>query len=71
MNIKDYMTGLGQQAKVAGREVSRAESGKKNAALLAIAEQLASQSAYLAEENAKDLQAGREKGLDAALLDRL
>jgi len=71
MNIKEYMTGLGQQAKVAGREVSRAESGKKNAALLAIAEQLASQSAYLAEENAKDLQAGREKGLDAALLDRL
>ena len=71
MNIKEYMTGLGQQAKVAGREVSRAESGKKNAALLAIAEQLASQSAYLAEENVKDLQAGREKGLDAALLDRL
>jgi len=71
MNIKEYMLGLGQQAKEAGREVSRAESGKKNAALLAIAEQLASQSAYLAEENGKDLQAGREKGLDVALLDRL
>lgn len=71
MNIKEYMASLGQQAKIAGREVSRAESGQKNAALLAIAEQLASQSAFLADENAKDLQAGKEKGLDAALLDRL
>ncbi|MCK5354587.1 MAG: glutamate-5-semialdehyde dehydrogenase, partial [Methyloprofundus sp.] len=71
MNIKEYMLGLGKQAKVAGREVSRAESGQKNAALLAIAQQLSSQTAYLAEENAKDLQAGKEKGLEAALLDRL
>lgn len=71
MNIKEYMTSLGQQAKTAGREVSRAESGQKNAALLAIAEQLKNNTALLAEENAKDLQAGKEKGLDAALLDRL
>lgn len=71
MNIKDYMTGLGQQAKAAGRELRRADSGKKNATLLAIAEQLADATDYLAEENAKDLAAGKEKGLDAALLDRL
>ena len=71
MNIKEYMTDLGRQAKVAGREVSRADSGKKNAALLAIAEQLASQTTFLAAENTKDLLAGKEKGLDAALLDRL
>ncbi len=71
MNIKEYMTTLGQQAAAAGREVSRAESGKKNAALLAIAEQLALQTDFLAAENAKDLVAGKEKGLDAALLDRL
>ncbi|BCG63690.1 MAG: glutamate-5-semialdehyde dehydrogenase [Methyloprofundus sp.] len=71
MNIKEYMATLGQQAKVAGREVSRADSGKKNAALLAIAEQLGLQTDFLAAENAKDLLAGKEKGLDAALLDRL
>jgi len=65
------MTKLGQQAKAAGREVSRAESGLKNTALLKIAEQLAEQGQFLAEENAKDLLAGKEKGLDAALLDRL
>jgi glutamate-5-semialdehyde dehydrogenase len=71
MNIKEYMATLGQQAKAAGREVSRADSGKKNAALLAIAEQLALQTEFLAAENAKDLLVGKEKGLDAALLDRL
>ena len=71
LNIKEYMNTLGQQAKIAGRAVSRAESGQKNAALLAIAEQLQNNTAVLAEENAKDLQAGKEKGLDAALLDRL
>ncbi len=71
MNIKEYMATLGQQAKVAGREVSRADSGRKNAALLAIAEQLDLQTDFLAAENAKDLLAGKEKGLDAALLDRL
>jgi len=71
MNIKDYMTQLGQQAKVAGRAVSRAEAGQKNTALLAIAEQLATQTELLIKENAKDCQAGKEKGLEAALLDRL
>ena len=71
MNIKEYMLGLGKQAKVAGRKVSRAEAGQKNAALLAIASELSSQTAYLAEENDKDLQLGKDKGLDAALLDRL
>jgi len=71
MNIKDYMTQLGQQAKIAGRAVSRAESGQKNAALLAIAEQLATQTELLIKENAKDCQAGKEKGLETALLERL
>jgi len=71
MNIKEYMLDLGKQAKSAGRALSRAESGIKNAALLAIADELAQQSSFLALENAKDCQAGKEKGLDAALLDRL
>ena len=29
MEIKDYIHRLGQQAKQAGREISRADSGKK------------------------------------------
>ncbi len=71
MDIKAYMQGLGLQARKAGREISRAESGKKNLALLKIAEALESNHDLLITENQKDLAAGKQNGLDAALLDRL
>lgn len=71
MDIKEYMTQLGQQAKAAGRVISRTESGKKNLGLLKIAEALAAQRDYLISENQKDLLAGQQNGLDPAALDRL
>jgi glutamate-5-semialdehyde dehydrogenase len=71
MDIKVYMQGLGLQAKKAGREISRADSGKKNQALLKIAEIIESSEAFLIGENQKDLNAGKQNGLDAASLDRL
>ncbi|KAF3978740.1 MAG: glutamate-5-semialdehyde dehydrogenase [Methylococcales symbiont of Iophon sp. n. MRB-2018] len=71
MEIVQYMNKLGQQAKKAGREISRVDSGKKNEALLNIAKSLSDSRDKLAIENNKDLIAGKENGLDAALLDRL
>ena len=71
MDIKDYMQGLGLQARAAGRVISRADTSKKNQALLAIAEALDKQQALLITENQKDLAAGKLNGLDAASLDRL
>ena len=71
VNFKDYMNGLGVQAKKAGREISRTESGKKNLALLMIAEVIEQSADKLIAENAKDLAAGKANGLDAAMLDRL
>ena len=71
MDIKEYMQGLGQQARKAGREISRTESGKKNLALLKIAEAIENNHELLITENRKDLDAGKQNGLDAALLDRL
>ncbi len=71
MDIKDYMQGLGLQARAAGRVISRADTSKKNQALLAIAEALDKQQALLIAENQKDLDAGKLNGLDAASLDRL
>ncbi|MGZ4958131.1 MAG: glutamate-5-semialdehyde dehydrogenase [Methylomonas sp.] len=71
MDIQQYMQQLGQQARQAGREISKADTGRKNSALLKIAEAIGSGSAELAAENRKDLQAGKENGLDAASLDRL
>ncbi len=71
MDIKAYMQSLGLQARKAGREISRADSGKKNQALLKIAEALETNQALLISENQKDLDAGQQNGLDAASLDRL
>jgi len=69
--MKQYMQQLGQKARAAATEMSRAESLVKNQALLAIAEAIDNAADTLKQENQKDLQAGKENGLDAAMLDRL
>ncbi|MBN2646346.1 MAG: glutamate-5-semialdehyde dehydrogenase [Thiotrichales bacterium] len=71
MNIEHYMNQLGQAARVASRALLRAQSAQKNRALLEIANQIETQAAELQAENAKDLQVGVDKGMDAAMLDRL
>jgi glutamate-5-semialdehyde dehydrogenase len=71
VDIKEYMKTLGQQARKAGREISRTESGKKNLALMKIAEAIENSQELLISENRKDLDAGKSNGLDAAQLDRL
>lgn len=71
VTIKEYMTDLGEKARKAGRAISRADTSKKNQALLNIAEQIEQNSAQLIAENSKDLVAGKANGLDAAMLDRL
>ena len=70
-DIQAYMTDLGQQARKAARVLAAASTKDKNAALQAIADELDKQRQLLIKENQRDMQAGREKGLDAALLDRL
>ena len=65
------MQQLGQQARQAGRAISKAETSQKNRALLSIAEAIAAGSADLVVENQKDLQAAKDNGMDAASLDRL
>ena len=70
-DIHAYMKALGERAREASLAIGRADTGSKNAALLAIADAIDAASAKLIEENARDLEAGRKSGLDAALLDRL
>jgi glutamate-5-semialdehyde dehydrogenase len=65
------MEELGQQARQASRQAAAAESGAKDRALLEAATAIEDQAQSFAVENKKDLNAGRAKGLDAALLDRL
>jgi len=61
----------GRRARAAGRVVAAAEPGQKDAALYALADGLDAAGAKLRAANARDLAAARERGLDAALLDRL
>ncbi len=71
VNIKTYMADIGRKARAASRLLATATTGVKNDALLAIATLLEEQSASLIKANNIDMEAGRKKGLDAALLDRL
>ena len=71
MNITDYMQTLGQQARAAAAVLASAETAAKNQALQAMADALVAKASWLQAENEKDLSAGRAKGLDSAMLDRL
>jgi len=71
VDIKQYMQTVGVQARTASRALSRAATGMKNKALLAIAAEIRSNADTLKQQNALDMAAGEAKGLDAALLDRL
>ncbi|MDX9875152.1 MAG: glutamate-5-semialdehyde dehydrogenase [Spongiibacteraceae bacterium] len=71
MDIANYMHTLGRQARAASRVLAMADTGTKNAALLKTAETLEASVETLVQENARDLERGRENGLDAAMLDRL
>ena len=70
-NIPAYMQETGRQARQAARQLASAESGPKNTALHAIADAILAGRAVLCSENLKDMDSGKQRGLDAALLDRL
>ncbi len=65
------MSDVGRSAREASRAIGKASTCIKDHALVAIAERIIEQAAVLKKANALDLAAGKEKGLDAALLDRL
>lgn len=70
-DINAYMNTLGEQARAASRIMAAATTAQKNAALLAMADAIEASRARLQAANELDLQAGRDKALDAAMLDRL
>ncbi|WP_018953688.1 glutamate-5-semialdehyde dehydrogenase [Thioalkalivibrio sulfidiphilus] len=69
--IERQMQEMGRRARAASRALARAETGAKNAALMAMASIIEDRAEALMVENRKDLEAGEQNGLDAALLDRL
>lgn len=70
-DIDLYMQTVGRQARAASRLMARANTGTKNAALLAIAVEIDKARAPILAANQRDLDQARANKLDAALLDRL
>lgn len=71
MEIKSYMTRIGQQARQAAGRMAKADTATKNRALTYIAEAIRRDAALLRAANQKDLDTARDNGLEPALLDRL
>jgi len=65
------VTDLCRAAKAASRALAALDSATKDRALLAVADALEARTDEILEANARDLEAGREAGLSAALMDRL
>lgn len=71
MALEDTIATLAGETKRAARQVANLSTTVKDRVLLAMADGLLERKAYIQQENEKDLAAGREKGLSAAMLDRL
>jgi glutamate-5-semialdehyde dehydrogenase len=71
MDVKPLIRDLATRVHAAAGEMARVSSAAKNAALLAMADGIGAGVADLQAANARDLEAGREAGLSAAMLDRL
>lgn len=69
--IENEVMEKGKRAKAASFVMNTKTTAEKNAALLAIAEQLVVDQSYIIAENQKDLQDGKESGLSIATLDRI
>ncbi len=70
-DIQAEMTRIGVAAREAAAELATISSDRKNAALIAAADCLLARRPTILAANARDLQAAEDKGLSAALLDRL
>ena len=71
MDIKNYMQTVGSQARAASRALAQASTLAKNTALIAMAQAIREHKSALLGANARDLDAARASGLDAAMIDRL
>jgi glutamate-5-semialdehyde dehydrogenase len=71
VDIAALMGRIGAAAKVAAAQLATVPSAAKNAALMAAARNIRGGRAALLAANAKDVAAGKEKGLSPAMLDRL
>ncbi len=70
-SVDEIMVDIGQRARAASKALAQASAERKHAALIGAAEYIWKARAVILEANAKDMEYGRDKGLSAAMLDRL
>ena len=71
VDVGALMEDIGRAARDAAAELAFAPSEQKDRALRAAADAIAAESAAILDANARDMEAGRAKGLSPAMLDRL
>ena len=69
--METYMQMLGRLAKSASREAAKLGTKAKNRGLLAVANELVEERELILQENAKDIEAAKAKGVKQSLFDRL
>ncbi len=70
-NISEMMAGIGARAKAAASVLATAKPSDKHAAMMSASKHIWSDREAIIAANAKDLAFGRDKGLSAAMMDRL
>ncbi len=70
-DVRDLMSAIGRRARAAALVLARTPTAPKDAALRAGAAALRARMGEIQAANARDMDAGRAKGLTAAMLDRL
>lgn len=70
-SLEQIISSMAQRARIASQSLMSASTEKKNAVLLRVADLLITRKNAIQAENAKDLVSAREKGLSAAMLNRL
>ena len=71
MSVQEEVTGIAAITRNAAREAATLSMAVKAKILVDVAKKLRDRRSYLQEENRKDLETGREKGLSSAMMDRL
>jgi glutamate-5-semialdehyde dehydrogenase len=70
-NIETYIRQVAEDGKKAARDLLRLDTDLKNKTLLDMASMILDRAKIIQKENKLDLDAGKEKGLTAAMIDRL
>ena len=69
--METYMQMLGRLAKNASRGAAKLGTKAKNRGLLVVANELVEERELILQENAKDIEAAKDKGVKQSLIDRL